>query len=146
MNNYPKPFIGEPDGRWPDDLAEDYRNASSDDERRRMLLDWGVDVDHQQEARRLFSQPETTVNRKNNGVAPQLEELQKYRQDVDKYRTEETADQAAKALRKKHVENRNFLKIVLSSVVSGIIVAIFSYYWPSIVSFLTNLIQKLSPP
>lgn len=111
-----------------------------------MLLDWGVDESHQQEARRLFAPSETTVNPESTGVAPQFEELQKYRQDVGKYCTEETADQAAKAIRKKHVEKRNSLKIVLSSVVSGIIVTIFSYYWPSIVSFLTNLIQKLSPP
>lgn len=146
MNNHPKRFTGEPDGRWPDDLAEDYRNARSDDERRRMLLDWGVDDAHQQEARRLFNSPETDVKPKDAGIDQRLVELQKLRQDFDKYRAEEAAYHAAEALREKHAEKRGFWKGVLSSVVSGIIVALFSYYWPTIVSFLTNLFQKIPPP
>lgn len=54
MNNYPKRFIGEPDGRWPEDLVEDYRKPHSDDERRQMLINWGVDRDHYEDMIHLF--------------------------------------------------------------------------------------------
>lgn len=54
MPDYPKRFTGEPDDRWPEDRNEDYKNASSDDERRQILLECGVDRAHYGDMIRLF--------------------------------------------------------------------------------------------
>ena len=44
---------------WIPSELEDYRSARSDDERRRMLLRFGVDPAHQAEADRLFCEEQT---------------------------------------------------------------------------------------
>lgn len=71
-------------------------------------------------------------------------ELQKLRQDFDQYRAEEAAYHAAEALREKSAEDRGFWKGVLSAVIAGIIVAIFSYYWPDIIALIHQLWNLLS--
>lgn len=50
----PEPYNGEPDARWPDDILSDYTRLTSDDDRRRFLLNVGYDKDHKSEALRLF--------------------------------------------------------------------------------------------
>lgn len=49
MPDYPVPFRGESDGRWHEDMDEDYRNAKDDDERRQILLSFGYDNAHEAE-------------------------------------------------------------------------------------------------
>ena len=66
MPDYPVPFHGEPDGRWTSDMAEDYRNARSDDERRQILLAFGYDKDHEYEVLRLFGPPSNDPERSCN--------------------------------------------------------------------------------
>lgn len=51
MRPYPAPSPDEP---WPPDVLEDWLSAHSDDERRRILLEFGYDVRHQPDAERLF--------------------------------------------------------------------------------------------
>lgn len=51
MERYPVPYR---DGEWPSDCAEDYLRSKSDDERRMILLDFGYDLAHLSEVRRLF--------------------------------------------------------------------------------------------
>lgn len=51
MEHYPVPYRY---GGWPSDCAEDYLRAKSDDERRKILLDFGYDLAHLSEVRRLF--------------------------------------------------------------------------------------------
>lgn len=58
---YPKPHI---EGKWSEDIEEDYRNARNDDERRRILLKAGYDQAHKSEVRRLFDEPLELENRK----------------------------------------------------------------------------------
>lgn len=57
MSNYPVPFHGESNGRWHEDMNEDYRNAKNDDERRQILLAFGYDKAHEAEVIRLFGSP-----------------------------------------------------------------------------------------
>lgn len=71
-------------------------------------------------------------------------ELQKLRQDFDKYRAEEAAYHAAEALREKRAEDRGFWKGVLSAVIAGVIVAIFTHYLPNIVPLMHLLLDLLS--
>ena len=54
MSDYPVPFCGESDGRWHEDMNEDYRNAKDDNERRQILLSFGYDKAHEAEVYRLF--------------------------------------------------------------------------------------------
>ena len=49
MPDYPVPFRGESDGRWHEDMDEDYRNAKDDDERPQILLSFGYDNAHEAE-------------------------------------------------------------------------------------------------
>ena len=60
MSGYPKPHI---EGKWNKDNVEDYRNARSDDERRRILLEAGYDPDYMSEVKRLFDAPLELENR-----------------------------------------------------------------------------------
>lgn len=46
------------DEPWYDDEIEDYCHAKNDDERRQMLLIFGVDDAHRSDAERLFNPPE----------------------------------------------------------------------------------------
>lgn len=60
MSDYPKPHV---DDEWTQDIAEDYRNARSDEERRRILLKAGYDQAHKSEVKRLFDDPLELENR-----------------------------------------------------------------------------------
>lgn len=60
MSDYPKPHV---DDEWTQDIAEDYRNARSDEERRRILLKAGYDHAHKSEVKRLFDDPLELENR-----------------------------------------------------------------------------------
>lgn len=51
MSQRPAPSPDEP---WPPDVLEDWLSARSDDERRRILLEFGFDTAHQPDAARLF--------------------------------------------------------------------------------------------
>lgn len=70
-----------------------------------------------------------------------IRELQKLRDDFDKYRAEEAAYHAAEALREKRAETRGFWKGVFSAIIAGVIVAAFTYCLPLIVSLFTKLFQ-----
>lgn len=58
--DYPKPHI---EKEWDPSISEDYRNARSDDERRRILLKAGYDQAHKSEVKRLFDDPLELENR-----------------------------------------------------------------------------------
>lgn len=96
-----------------------------------MLLDWGVDESHQQEARRLFAPSESPAadNEKSGENAPA--------QDA-----EPETDRTKISINRK----QNRIDGIIAGIASGLIVGLILFYWPDIVSFLTNLIQKLSPP
>lgn len=51
MGKLPEPYKY---GSWPQDCADDYLRAGSDDDRRNMLLLFGYDQKHLSEVRRLF--------------------------------------------------------------------------------------------
>ena len=131
MDNYPKRFTGEPDGRWPKDLVEDYRNARNDDERRQMLLIFGVDDAHQQDAKRLFvpSGSSAADNEKSGENNPAQN-------------AEPETDRSKISINRK----QNRIDGIIVGIVSGLIVGLILLYWPDTLSFFTNLLQKLSPP
>lgn len=87
-----------------------------------------------------------TINPEDTPIGKQLAELQKLREEFNKYRADEAAYHAAEALREKRAEKRGFWKGVLSAIVAGIIVSIFSYCWPSIIACITTFFQSPSPP
>lgn len=60
MSDYPKPHV---DDEWTQDIAEDYQNSRSDEERRRILLAAGYDKAHESEVKRLFDEPLELENR-----------------------------------------------------------------------------------
>ncbi len=55
---------------WPKDLDEDYENARDDQERRYMLLSYGVDKDHFGEYRRLFINSSGNTVKESNSYFP----------------------------------------------------------------------------
>lgn len=71
----------------------------------------------------------------------QIAELQKLRQELDKYRTEQAAYQAAAEHREKVAERRGFIKGFLSSLISAIIAGLVLYYWPTIAAWISSLVQ-----
>lgn len=79
-------------------------------------------------------------------LGKQLAELQKLRQDFDKYRAEEAAYRAAEEHRAKVAERKGFLRGVAATLIVTIIGNLFIYYWPAIVTFFASLFQNLSPP
>lgn len=75
VSDYPKPHI---EGKWNKDNVEDYRNARSDDERRRILLEAGYDPDYMSEVKRLFDEPLELENRiKDEKKKAMIEKLKK---------------------------------------------------------------------
>ena len=69
MSQRPAPSPDEP---WPPDVLEDWLSARSDDERRRILLEFGFDTAHQPDAARLFSRrkkpQQTKLHRRQRNV------------------------------------------------------------------------------
>ena len=76
MSDYPVPFRGESDGRWHEDMNEDYRNARDDDERRQILLSFGYDKAHEAEVYRLFGPPSNSPEGQKSEL-PEQEEKEK---------------------------------------------------------------------
>lgn len=79
-------------------------------------------------------------------IGKQLAELQKLREDFDKYRAEEAAYRAAEEHRAKVAERKGFLRGVIATLIVKILGNLFIYYWPSICVFIEGLFQKISPP
>lgn len=76
VSDYPKPHI---EGRWSKDIEEDYRNARSDDERRRILLEVGYTPDYMSEVKRLFDAPLELENRiKDEKKKAMIEKLKRH--------------------------------------------------------------------
>lgn len=76
MSDYPKPHV---DDEWTQDIAEDYRNARSDEERRRILLKVGYDQAHKSEVKRLFDDPLELENRiKHEKKQAMIEKLKRH--------------------------------------------------------------------
>ena len=73
MRPYPAPSPDEP---WPPDVLEDWLSARSDDERRRILLEFGYDVRHQPDAERLFSRRQKPKKAKLNNRQRKVERRQ----------------------------------------------------------------------
>ena len=67
------------------------------------------------------------------------EELQKLRQDLDKYRADYTANQAAQEQCEKIAERKRAWFGIVSNTVSAIIGGLIVYYWPAIVAFLKKM-------
>lgn len=77
-----------------------------------------------------------------NLISRMEQELKKLNQDFDKYCADNAAYQAAQEKSQKLAEKRQFWYGILSNIISAIIGGLVVYYWPSIVSFFTNLFQK----
>lgn len=73
--------------------------------------------------------------------AERMDELQKLRDDFDKYRAEQAAYQATQEHRAKIAERKGFWLGIVSNGIAAIIGGLVVYYWPSIVSFLEKLFQ-----
>lgn len=87
----------------------------------------------------------TEVKPEDSVVGQQLVELQKLRDEFSQYRAEEAAYHAAEEHRAKVAERKGFLRGVAATLIVTIIGNLFVYYWPSIVSILVNIFQKLPP-
>lgn len=81
---------------------------------------------------------EQSVKEQSEGQIAEIEklrtDLQKMRDEFDKYRSDEAAYHAAAELREKHAKKREVWIGIISSVAGGSIAGLFIYYWPSIVS------------
>ncbi len=82
MSDYPVPFCGESDGRWHEDMNEDYRNAKDDNERRQILLSFGYDKAHEAEVYRLFG-PLPSEIPPHSGDEPQHTHPPKRKRSID---------------------------------------------------------------
>ena len=69
------------------------------------------------------------------------EELQKLRDDFDKYRAEQAAYQTAQEHRAKIAERKGFWLGILSNGIAAVIGGLVVYYWPGIAKFFLGLIQ-----
>lgn len=69
------------------------------------------------------------------------EELQKLRNDFDKYRADEAANKAAAEHSAKVAERKGFWFGILSNTIAAIIGGLVVYYWPSITKFFLGLIH-----
>lgn len=91
-----------------------------------------------------------TINPEDTPIGKQLAELQKLRQDFDKYRADYVADKAAGEKQRKRERRSDRIFSIVAGAISGIIGSAIGglvvYYWPPIASLLTNLFQKISPP
>ena len=71
------------------------------------------------------------------------EELQRLRQDFDKYRTDEAAKNVADEERHRQERKSDRMFSIIAGALSGLFVAIvaglFLYYWPTIVTFLGKI-------
>ena len=74
-------------------------------------------------------------------LAGTLEELQKLREDFDKYRSEQAAYQAAQEHRTKIAERNGFWLGIISNGIAAMIGGLAVYYWPSITAFFFKLFQ-----
>ena len=73
---YPRPHI---EKEWNPSVKADYRNAKSDDERRRILLVAGYDQAHESEVKRLFDEPLKLEKRKKDEEKKSMvEKLKRY--------------------------------------------------------------------
>lgn len=73
-----------------------------------------------------------------SAAGKQFAELQKLRDEFNNYRAEEAAYHAAETTRQKIAERRGFIFGSISTIVCGIVVAIFAYFWPTIVFFFSH--------
>lgn len=73
-----------------------------------------------------------------SAAGKQFAELQKLRDEFNNYHAEEAAYHAAEATRQKIAERRGFIFGSISTIVCGIVVAIFAYFWPTIVSIIVH--------
>ncbi len=71
-------------------------------------------------------------------------ELQKLRDDFDKYCADQAAYQTAQEHRTKIAERKGFWLGILSNGIAAIIGGLVVYYWPDIVSFMHLLLGLLS--
>lgn len=121
---------------WMDALSKPPDNAALKDLGRWKQIDESLKRgDHLEDVK-----PEDAI------LGKQLAELQKLRQDFDKYRAEEAAYRAAEEHRAKVAERKGFLRGVAATLIVTIIGNLFIYYWPAIVTFFASLFQNLSPP
>lgn len=72
------------------------------------------------------------------GIGKQIAELQKLREDFNKYRAEEAAYKTAQENSQK-IEFRKTVAIsVITSLVTASLANLFVYYWPSIIGFFNG--------
>lgn len=74
-------------------------------------------------------------------VGKQLAELQKLRQDFEKYRADQTAYNAAAEKRHELAEKRQFWRGALAGAIGSTVANLFIFYWPDVVAFFSNLFQ-----
>ncbi len=68
-----------------------------------------------------------------------IAELEKMRQDFDKYRADEVAYKTAQEHCAKISERKGFWLGIISNGISAIIGGLVVYYWPSIIAFFSRL-------
>ena len=120
---YPEAFTAEP--RWPHDLAEDYSRAGNDDERRRMLLRFGYDPEHQQEVLRLFGPPTST-----DSEEPK---------DVQKKRKRKIATEKRESQKEHRFQIWTAILTAFLGLITGLVVKYFGEICSAIAGALDNL-------
>lgn len=69
-------------------------------------------------------------------------ELQKMRDDFEKYRCEQTAYQAAEKKSHKLMEKKQFWRGAVAGAIGSTAANLFIFYWPNIASFFSNLFHQ----
>lgn len=92
---------------------------------------------------------DSAMGKLQNSLASQhterMDELQKLRDDFDKYVANQAADKISDEER--HIRERRSDRVfaifagALSGLLASSLAGLFIYYWPSIVSFFTKLLQ-----
>ena len=110
-----------------DDLLRDLQKELEEIERLNSIIKNGFEIEH--------------IRFEDSAVGRQLSEIQKLHQELEQYRAEQAAYQAAAEHREKVAERRGFVKGFFSSLITAIIAGLFIYYWPSISGWAMSLIH-----
>lgn len=68
-----------------------------------------------------------------------IDELQKLRDDFEKYRAEQASYQAAQEHRAKKAERKGFWLGIISNGIAAVIGGLVVYYWPHVIAFFLKL-------
>lgn len=143
MTDHPRPRR-EP---WISSELEDYRNARNDDERRRMLLCFGVDEAHRSEAERLFHPPEPEPEPPTPAERIELELRQQTKamqEQMERYHSEFKSYREAQDVQHRKDKLEQWIVAIIAgaiaSVVGGLVLLAIDH-WSEISAFVSKFFQ-----